>query len=344
MRLFAYYKNISLLKFTHQNAGSAGTLLILVMLLLFLLGLFGVRIVSNPAAVTKIFSSIKAGNSQSAVAYTASALIGFDMTGVSLDDPAGNNTELQTPPFDVAPLPPSPTPSAQSLWSLIPILKTIDTTNKLGNGYKLTYFDIDSAKDKRFVTATIIDSERERVIQDILSTAHVRPAIIEEYALVFTSVPAEGTKSFSTTILLRNKPVPIPEIGMTEGGKLNDFHKYILIRGSLREDELADTLMHEVGHIVGNMLTAEQFKSYMLTRSMPPTLVDSWRDYYIRNRTGEPAMNYGNWAANPGEDFAEVFKTIYGKKSWTIHTQYGPVTSQTEEWFGTEVNPLVTER
>lgn len=68
-----------------------------------------------------------------------------------------------------------------------------------------------------------------------------------------------------------------------------------------------ETLMHELGHVIGSQLTA-----------------DEWTQYYkLRNIPASTPRTTENPALSPEEDFAEVYKAMYQPGGATVRTQYG---------------------
>lgn len=209
--------------------------------------------------------------------------------------------------------------------------------------YQLTFFDVDAAKDKTNIQSSTPDLKKSAVIQKTLNAYRIRPDIAQSYAIVFSSVSAGSKESGATTIYFNGKPVPLPGLSAKEKGLVNDFYRCIILRSSLSGDELARVYMHELGHVAGYMLTAEQFKAFMQTRQMDNALIDSWYAYYSRNRQGDPPLEVGNWKANPSEDFAEVFRSILEGKNQPVTSLYGPISAQTVSWFNATVLPLIVQ-
>lgn len=208
------------------------------------------------------------------------------------------------------------------------------------HAYNIIYFDIDKAPDKTYVKGSAPDAKVSAAIQSILNTASIKPSLAQSHAVVLTSVSADSAGSGTTTIYKIDKPIPIPGIGSSENGKVNDFHKYILIRSTLPTEEMAQVYLHELGHVTGNLLNADQFTAFMQTRHMSTQLIDSWYEFYKRNQEGAPALEYANWKASPGEDFAEVFRVYYGKSNQSVKTNYGAISAETVAWFTKVVTPL----
>lgn len=68
-----------------------------------------------------------------------------------------------------------------------------------------------------------------------------------------------------------------------------------------------ETLMHELGHVIGSQLTPDEWTQYYKLRNIPASIP----------RTTE------NLVLSPEEDFAEVYKSIYQPGGATVRTQYG---------------------
>jgi hypothetical protein len=209
--------------------------------------------------------------------------------------------------------------------------------------YQLTFFDVDTAKDKTHIQSTVPDPKKSAVIQKTLNVHHIRQDFAQSYAIVFSSESAGSTQSGISTVYFNGKPVPLPRLNTKEKGLVNDFHKCIILRSSLTGDELASVYMHELGHVAGYMLSAEQFKEFMQTRQMKKELIDSWYEFYKQNRQGTPPLEIGNWNANPSEDFAEVFRSIIEARNRPVSTMYGPISGQTVLWFTETVLPMVVQ-
>lgn len=317
-------------------------LVIIIVAVVVLEGYISYRIYTSRASATLAYKSILAGKFPDAVKYSLATVMGntvIEPTPILSIIPT--STSLPTPAQSIA-----PSPSIKQVNTPTPKLTPTLASTPTQYQYKVTFFDVDAAKDPTSIQSTTLIDGRAETVQHALSALKLKASIIETYAVVFTSIPT-GTATNSETIYWNNTWVPIPLIGDIENGKINSHHKYVLIRGSLRGGDLEEIVTHEVGHLVADSLTPDQFKAYMQVRKIPTNLIDSWYDFYKRNREGEPALEYGNWPARPDEDFCEVLKSLYGSHAsggnWQIKTKYGAVSAETKVWMDTNIKPLIQQ-
>ena len=208
--------------------------------------------------------------------------------------------------------------------------------------YSLSYFDVDKAKNKALVRSGPIDSNIKEVIESTLARMKTSPAFIEPIAIVFIEKNStSGTQPVG--IYWKEKQILVAKISGEELGNAHYENKYIVLKSELSLTELETTFVHELGHIVQGVCTPDEMKAFMEIRNIPTSVVNSWYEFLKRGSQGAPPIAIGNWTVSPKEDFAEVFKNVFGKDDnsggWNILTTYGPVTDDQRDWFIKNISP-----
>jgi len=207
--------------------------------------------------------------------------------------------------------------------------------------YDISYFDIDSAQTKQFVKTGEIDSSKQHLIEQQLRDMKVDPDFIEQFAIAFFIGNAKPGEVIG--IFWNNKQTVLSPISSGEEGVAHYEGRYIILRSSVVGENLRSTFTHEVGHQVAEMLSPDEMREFMIMRNIPSNIVNSWYEYLKREEVGDAPLEVGNWVASPKEDFAEVFKTVFGSEQdtgvWGILTKYGEVTPEQKTWFIENISP-----
>ena len=224
----------------------------------------------------------------------------------------------------------------------------VDTVTEPALTYSINYYNVDTAQNVSLVTVSSIDSGKKKTIEESLAYMNTNPNFIEEYAFVIMDGNISRDGSIPVGIRKDGKQVLIGTIGENEDGAASELNKYIVLDSSLDSGELRAVLAHEIGHLVWGRLSPEQAKNFMETRNMTTAMISSWFNYLTKVANGQqssPPIGVDVWTKSPSEDFAEVFKQVFGGPQdggnyWTIKTVYGKQSEQTTLWLKNETSPI----
>ena len=224
----------------------------------------------------------------------------------------------------------------------------VDTTTEPTLLYSIDYYNVDTAKNVSLVTISSIDGDTKKIIDESLTYMNTNPDFIEEYAFVIMDGSISRDGSIPVGIMKDGKQVLIGTISENEDGAASEYGKYIVLDNSLESGALRAVLVHEIAHLVWHRLSPEQAKSYMETRNMTTAMISSWFKYLTKVANGEqssPPIGIEVWSKSPSEDFAEVFKQVFGGpqdggKYWAIKTVYGKPSEQTTLWLKSKTSSI----
>jgi hypothetical protein len=224
----------------------------------------------------------------------------------------------------------------------------VDTITEPTLSYSIDYYNIDTADNVSLVRESSIDNDKERIIEESLAYMNTDPDFIEEYAFVIMDGSLTRDDFIPVGIWKDGQQVLIGTISENEQGAASEYNKYIVLDSSLESGELRAVLVHEIGHLVWYRLSPEKVKSYLETRDMTTAMISSWFNYLTKVANGEqssPPMAMDVWTQSPSEDFAEVFKQVFGGPQdsgnyWSIKTVYGSPSEETKLWLRNETSSL----
>ncbi len=144
---------------------------------------------------------------------------------------------------------------------------------------------------------------------DVLNSINFPKSIMENTLIIFADPLISSEKLFfklqkSILTVSISKDELLARNGLYV--KASESYSVIFLKNNISSELLTDTLIHELGHRVGDELTDEDWKDFYKLRMIPKD----------ENRYSE------NWALSPNEDFAEAYRYVM-QKSPPIKTQYG---------------------
>lgn len=203
--------------------------------------------------------------------------------------------------------------------------------------YNLNYFNMDVAEEKNLVKPGKVEIEKIDVIETTLRRLNFDPAIINKYAIVFIS-PQVKSPGIVYGVLFDGQQSLVGELEEGSNGNVNPQQNNVVLSNVMGLRELEAVFLHELGHVIFDLLSADEVSEFMLIRGYTQAEADEWVEYLNdKTVTKKPPIYMTSWSESPQEDFAEVFKSIYFEELnstfWEVKTVKGPVLARQKEWM-----------
>jgi hypothetical protein len=169
----------------------------------------------------------------------------------------------------------------------------------------------------------------KQLIEQTLHVLRVNPEVVAPYAILLTNQFDFGEHLATFKPSADDPSKVIANMPVRSRGAVNVDDKLLALNRTLPDHSFQAVLVHELGHIVQQLLSNEEFASYQQLRNIPvidPTVISVLP-----------------WSHDPREDFAEVFRVVFDSQLPSqisdIRTAYGPVTLEQRRWTLQLVGP-----
>ncbi len=149
-----------------------------------------------------------------------------------------------------------------------------------------------------------IGSGPKQSIGELLNTLRFPPALTRQLIVI----------QIDPTIVSSRDRLTVPWLGadiagivQPQGGTYQDARGGAIISLNNRTGFNLSVLAHELGHLIGQRMTDQEWSTY----------------YQLRGIPAKTPRNLEDWTLSPSEDFAEVYRNIYYPKGESVKTSYG---------------------